>query len=62
VKIREGILKKWLRMAKDEPQWKQIIQEYFEKCKTINKENPGENSSTNDSDEEDFYNYKDRDL
>ncbi len=49
-------------MAKDEPQWKQIIQEYFEKCKTINKENPGENSSTNDSDEEDFYNYKDRDL
>ncbi len=38
IKSREAIFKEWLQVAKDKLQWKQIIKEYFEKCKTVEEE------------------------
>jgi hypothetical protein len=57
IKSREAIFKECLKITKDELQWKQIIKEYFEKCKTV-EENSSYNSSKN-TENENCYNYGD---
>jgi hypothetical protein len=47
------IFKEWLQITKDEVQWKQIIEEYFENCKTV-EENSSDKSSKNTENENCF--------
>jgi hypothetical protein len=56
ISTREAIFKEWLQIVKDKTQWKQIIEEYFEKCKTVEKD-PDSKYNENTKDE-DYYNYE----
>jgi hypothetical protein len=63
IKTREAAFKDWLQVAKDSVQWKQIVQDYFESCKTTEPEEvPNNNNySGNTSTDEDSYDYNDED-
>jgi hypothetical protein len=49
IKSREAAFKEWLQVAKDELQWKQIIQNYFESCKTIEQEESPNSKTSGDT-------------
>ncbi len=58
IKTREAAFKEWLQIAKDELRWKQIVQDYFESCRTIEPEKASSNNISGDtSTDEEFYNY-----
>jgi hypothetical protein len=62
IKTREAAFKEWLQVVKDTPRWKQIVQDYFESCRTTEPEGASNNNNPGDtSTDEDFYNYSDKD-
>ena len=64
IKTREAAFKDWLQVAKDSVRWKQIVQDYFEICRTTEPEEVPNNNNhpgTSTSTDEDFYDYDDED-
>jgi hypothetical protein len=45
IKTREAAFKDLLQVTKDEPRWKQIVQDYFESCRTTEPEGAPNNNN-----------------